>query len=51
MFGYMTFESVVTALLVVLVIQLFQINRILTSKLDVMNTQLHELKTLPNKDL
>ncbi len=44
MFGYMTFESAVTALLVVIVIQLFQINRILTTKLDVMNTQLLDIK-------
>ena len=49
MFGYMTFESAVTALLVALIIQLFQINRILTTKLDVMNRQLLEIRQSSNE--
>ena len=49
MFGYMTFESVITGLLVILVIQLFQIRTILITKLDWVNTHLIEVRDSSNE--
>ena len=45
----MTFESVITGLLVILVIQLFQIRTILITKLDWVNTHLIEVRDSSNR--